>query len=84
MAKSSLVNSTSVEKPPYASRILYTCFKQGYAVLRVSLSHPLTKCNPSLTHEYLWALSEQLEQAQADFDCLWQVKLQTLEEAQAK
>jgi len=81
MAKSSLVNSARAEKPPYASRILYTYFEQSYAILRVPLIQPLTKCNPSLTHEYLWALSERMEQVQAELDCLWQDKLQTLGEA---
>jgi hypothetical protein len=79
MAKSILVNSAEAEKPFYASRILYTCVNQGYAALRVSLIQPLTQCSPSLTHEYLWALSERLEHIQTDLDDLWQVKLRALE-----
>lgn len=76
MVKSSLVNSAPAENPPFASRIVFTHLAEGYAILRVALGNPFTQCNPSLIHEYLWALSERIEQAQANLDCEWKARLQ--------
>jgi hypothetical protein len=85
MANTSLDNSARAEKPFYASRILFTHFAEGYAVLRVALGDQFTKCNPSVTHEYLWALSELIEQAKAELDGTWKGKLRELERlSQAK
>lgn len=74
MAKSSLDNSTPVENPSFASRIVFTRLAEGNAVLRVSLDNQLSKCSPSLIHEYLWALGELVEQAQAKLACEWEPK----------
>ena len=74
MAKTSLDNSASAENPPYASRIVFTHLAEGYAVVRVSLDHRLNKCSPSLIHEYLWALCELVEQAQAKLAREWEVR----------
>ncbi len=74
MVKSSLEDSARAENPPYASRIVFTHLTEGYAIVRVSLDHRLTKCSPSLIHEYWWALCELLEQAQAKLACEWEAK----------
>ena len=72
MVKSSLEDSASAEKPPYASRIVFTHLTEGYAIVRVSLDHRLNKCSPSLIHDYLWALCELVEQAQVKLTREWE------------
>lgn len=76
MVKNSLDNSARAENPPYASRIVFTHLVEGYAILRVALGNPFTQCSPSLIHEYLWTLSERIEQAHADLFCEWKTRLQ--------
>ncbi len=74
MVKISLEDSARAENPPYASRIVFTHLAEGYGIVRVSLAHQLAKCSPSLIHEYLWALCELVEQAQAKLACEWETK----------
>lgn len=74
MAKSSLDDSTSVENPPYASRIAFTHLAQGYALIRIELGKHLDQCSPSLIHEYLWALLESLEKLQANLNLVWKAR----------
>lgn len=74
MAKSSLEDSASAENPPYASHIVFTHLAKGYAIVRVSLDHRLNQYSPSLIHEYLLALCELLEQAQAKLAREWEIR----------
>ena len=68
MAENSLDNSASAEKPPYASRILFTHVQEGYAVVRVRLGDYFTKCKPVLIHDYLWELCDLIEKAEVELD----------------
>lgn len=81
MAERSLENSAQAEKPPYASMILLTHLAEGYAMLRIRLGDRFTRCSPSLLHEYLWALGETIEQAQANLDRLWEEELRAIKGA---